>query len=64
MDDENGTVIELDLTRLNEVSVFPGQLVAYYGSFEGGERFVAAKQFQPSPLKLSPLRRPPSDGKF
>ncbi|CAJ0597970.1 unnamed protein product [Cylicocyclus nassatus] len=61
MDDENGTVIELDFTRLNEVSVFPGQLVAYYGSFEGGERFVAVKQFQPSPLKLSPLRRPPND---
>ncbi|WKY02187.1 hypothetical protein Q1695_015867 [Nippostrongylus brasiliensis] len=55
MDDEGGSVIKLDLSALPEVSVFPGQLVALQGSFEGGERFVASRQFFPKPMPLSPF---------
>ncbi|ETN83590.1 DNA polymerase epsilon subunit B [Necator americanus] len=61
MDDEAGTVMKLDLSHLPEVSVFPGQLVAYLGSFENGDRFVATRQFFPKSLPLSPLGRPPTD---
>ncbi|RCN40579.1 DNA polymerase epsilon subunit B [Ancylostoma caninum] len=61
IDDEAGTLIKLDLSRLSEVTVFPGQLVAYFGSFESGDRFEASRQFYPKPFPLSPLGRPPSD---
>ncbi|KHJ86185.1 DNA polymerase epsilon subunit B [Oesophagostomum dentatum] len=61
MDDDNGTVLKLDLSHLPEVSVFPGQLVAYLGSFENGERFIVTKQFHPNPLPFSQLGKPLSD---
>ncbi|KAJ1360952.1 hypothetical protein KIN20_020085 [Parelaphostrongylus tenuis] len=61
MDDEAGTVIELDLTRLPEVTIFPGQMVALLGSFENGNRFMATHQFFPIPLPLSTLGRPVND---
>ncbi|VDL85048.1 unnamed protein product [Nippostrongylus brasiliensis] len=63
MDDEGGSVIKLDLSALPEVSVFPGQLVALQGSFEGGERFVASRQFFPKPMPLSPFEGSSIDGR-
>ncbi|KAK6022549.1 DNA polymerase epsilon subunit B [Ostertagia ostertagi] len=61
MDDERGTVIQLDLSRLPEIGIYPGQLVALLGSFEGGDHFIATRQFHPKPLPLSPLERPTVD---
>ncbi|KAK6052377.1 DNA polymerase alpha subunit B [Cooperia oncophora] len=61
LDDERGTVVKLDLSRLPEVSVYPGQLVALFGSFESGDRFIASRQFFLKPLPLSPLDRPSVD---
>ncbi|VDM59088.1 unnamed protein product [Angiostrongylus costaricensis] len=50
MDDEAGTVIKLDLSRLPEV-------VALLGSFENGDRFMATRQFFPNALPLSTFER-------
>lgn len=61
LDDEAGTVIKLDLSRLPEISIFPGQLVALYGSFENGDRFAATHQFHPKPLPLSAFEKPSND---
>ncbi|KJH50289.1 DNA polymerase epsilon subunit B [Dictyocaulus viviparus] len=62
VDNELGSVIKLDLTRLPEITIFPGQMVALFGSFENGDRFVASLQLFPSPLPLSPLGRSANDG--
>nr|CDJ89005.1 DNA polymerase alpha and DNA polymerase alpha epsilon domain containing protein [Haemonchus contortus] len=64
MNDEAGTVIKLDLSRLPEVTIYPGQLVSFLGSFEGGDRFITSRQFSPAPLPLAPLRKTLVDENF
>ncbi|KAF1762251.1 hypothetical protein GCK72_010513 [Caenorhabditis remanei] len=56
INDEDGTMIRLDLSKITEdVTLFPGQIIAVRGTNETGEELQVDKIFTPSALPVSPV---------
>ncbi|PAV73916.1 hypothetical protein WR25_07719 isoform J [Diploscapter pachys] len=57
VDDENGSLVKLDLTNIKDFCLFSGMIIAMQGVNENGETFVASKLFQlqsPALPKIQP----------
>lgn len=54
INDEDGTIVRLDLSKItDDVTIFPGQIVAVRGKNESGEELQVDRIFTPSALPVS-----------
>lgn len=58
-DDEEATMVHLDLSKLPEFSLFPGKVVALKGTNEDGSTFTPTELFEPAKMQISPVIRQP-----
>ncbi|CAA83467.2 DNA polymerase alpha subunit B [Caenorhabditis elegans] len=56
INDEDGTMIRMDFSKMTEdITLFPGQIIAVRGTNETGEELQVDKIFQPAALPVNPV---------